>query len=79
MPHCKNTQTIRENSKSFEKNSEKAMNEIVSTVEALTKNTSPSNKRISLLLSDKGQGKYYRNNILMKPASPAGFIIKKYT
>ena len=35
MQHCKNTQTIREISKSFEKNSEKAMNEIVSTVEAL--------------------------------------------
>ncbi len=28
MPHCKNTQTIREIAKCFEKNTEKAMNDI---------------------------------------------------
>lgn len=35
MPHRKNTQKIREISRSFEKNSENAMNDIVSTIEAL--------------------------------------------
>ena len=35
MPHCKNTQTIREIAKSFEKNTEKAMNDIANTIKAL--------------------------------------------
>ena len=35
MPHCKNTQTIREISRSFENNNENAMNDIVNTIEAL--------------------------------------------
>ena len=35
MPHCKNTQTIREIAKCFEKNTEKAMNDIANTIKAL--------------------------------------------
>ena len=35
MPHCKNTQTIRVIAKCFEKNTEKAMNDIANTIKAL--------------------------------------------
>ena len=57
MPHCKNTKTIREISRSFEKNNENAMNDIVCTVEALKVDdksmgtTSKANSRVKL--SDK--------------------------
>ena len=35
MLHCKNTQTIREIAKCFEKNTEEAMNDIANTIKAL--------------------------------------------